>query len=157
MYDACVAGRSDWLPWIVVNAAHTFFDGVAGLASGRCSRADARRASLVAATQRPSARPVAAVSQADLLVAHRLTVAVPTHLSGTLRERPPGVPVDAVIVDDAAESAHAVGIRDRPTPHGGSTRRRVGGPTVGRDGGAPLRIDVPKLPPAPTSTRPPWV
>jgi DNA helicase HerA-like ATPase len=60
--------------------------------------------SLVAATQRPSALPAAAVSQAGLLLAHRLTAAAdvealsaaaPTYLSGTLRERLPTVPGDA--------------------------------------------------------------
>jgi hypothetical protein len=133
LYDACVGARPVRLPWLVVDEVHAFFDGVAAPALETVlTRGRTPGVSLVAATQRPSALPAAAVSQADLLFAHRLTAAAdvealsaaaPTYLSGTLRERLPTVPGDAVVVDDATESVHGVAVRDRATPHGGADPR----------------------------------
>jgi hypothetical protein len=88
--------------------------------------------SLVAATQRPGALPGVAVSQSDLLIAHRLTAAAdvealagatPTYLTGRLRDRLPTAPGGAVVVDDATESVHGVQVRRRETPHGGADPR----------------------------------
>jgi hypothetical protein len=88
--------------------------------------------SLVAATQRPGALPGVAISQSDLLIAHRLTAvadvealgdATPTYLTGTLRDRLPTAPGGAVVVDDATESVHGVQVRRRETPHGGADPR----------------------------------
>jgi hypothetical protein len=133
LYDACVDGRPSRLPWLLLDEAHTFFDGVAGPALETVlTRGRTPGVSLVAATQRPSALPAVAVSQADLLVAHRLTAAAdvealsaaaPTYLSGTLRERLPTAPGGAVVVDDATESVHGVRVRRRETPHGGADPR----------------------------------
>ncbi|MFC4551717.1 ATP-binding protein, partial [Halorussus sp. GCM10023401] len=149
LYDRC-AGRGsrseredlDRLPWLLVDEAHAFFDGVAGPALRTLlTRGRQPGASFVAATQRPGALPPVAVSQADLLVAHRLTsradldalaAARPTYVSSPLAERLPERPGDAVVVDDATESVHAVRIRERETPHGGESPRAS---RVARDAG----------------------
>ncbi|SDM02318.1 hypothetical protein SAMN04487949_0538 [Halogranum gelatinilyticum] len=133
LYEARVADDTDRLPWLLVDEAHAFFDGVAAdplrtlLTRGR-----APGVSLVAATQRPGALPDVAVSQADLLVAHRLTAetdiralasAQPTYLGESLASRLPRGTGEALVVDDATESVHAVSVRERDTPHGGASAR----------------------------------
>ncbi|QCJ47279.1 ATP-binding protein [Haloprofundus sp. MHR1] len=139
LYERCASavssplGEPTRLPWLFVDEAHAFFDGVAADALRTVlTRGRAPGMSLVAATQRPSALPDVAVSQADLLVAHRLTMqadvdaltaAQPTYLAGTIRERLPTRTGDALVVDDTTESAHAVRIRERDTPHGGGNPR----------------------------------
>jgi hypothetical protein len=132
-YETCVARRPARLPWLLLDEAHAFFEGVAAPALRTLlTRGRTPGVSLVAATQRPSALPPVAVSQADLLVAHRLTAgadvealtaAAPTYLSGTLRERLPTDPGGAVVVDDVTESVHGVQVRERETPHGGADPR----------------------------------
>lgn len=126
------------LPWLLVDEAHAFFDGVAAPGLRRLlTRGRGPGASLVAATQRPSALPAVAASQADLLVSHRLTseadlaalrAARPTYVDGALTEggRRPTRPGDALVVDDATERCHALRIRERTTPHGGASPR-IGG------------------------------
>jgi hypothetical protein len=134
LYDARVDGRLARLPWLLVAEAHAFLDG--GAADGALrtllTRGRAPGVSLVLATQRPGALPATARSQADLLVAHRLTAepdvaalaaATPTYLDGTLRERLPTETGAAVVVDDATESVHAVVVRERETPDGGASPR----------------------------------
>jgi hypothetical protein len=133
LYDVCVEHCPDRLPWLMVDEVHAFADGVAASALETVvTRGRTPGVSLVAATQRPSALPSVAVSQADLLIAHRLTAAAdvealaaaaPTYLSGTLRERLPTTPGGAVVVDDATESVHGVQVRRRETPHGGADPR----------------------------------
>ncbi|WP_251342338.1 ATP-binding protein [Haloplanus halophilus] len=133
LYGTCVDRRPARLPWLLIDEAHVFFDGVAAPALETVlTRGRTPGVSLVAATQRPSALPPVAVSQADLLIAHRLTAerdvealaaATPTYLSGTLRERLPTAPGGAVVVDDATESVHGVQVRRRETPHGGADPR----------------------------------
>ncbi|MFW5939256.1 MAG: ATP-binding protein [Halolamina sp.] len=134
LYDARTgASGPDRLPWLLVDEAHVAVDGVAGAAlRALLTRGRAPGVSLVLATQRPSALPAVATSQADLLVAHRLTsqadidalgAASPTYLSGTLRERLPTGRGEALIVDDATESTHTLRVRERHTPHGGHTPR----------------------------------
>lgn len=128
LYRRRVAGEGP-LPWLVVDEAHAFFDGVASPALRRVlTRGRAPGVSLVAATQRPSALPEVAVSQADLLVAHRLTserdldalrAARPSYLRRSLDERLPAATGEALVVDDATERAHEVRVRERETPHGG--------------------------------------
>jgi hypothetical protein len=137
LYDARVDGRADRLPWLLVDEAHVAFGGAAAPALRTLlTRGRAPGVSLVAATQRPGALPDVAVSQADLLVAHRLTAerdvealaaAVPTYLDGTLRERLPATPGEAVVVDDATETVNGVRIRGRSTPHGGTSARASDG------------------------------
>ncbi|MFC6826789.1 ATP-binding protein [Halopelagius fulvigenes] len=133
LYDARVSGTVDRLPWLFLDEAHAFFDGVAGPALETIlTRGRAPGVSLVAATQRPSALPDVAVSQADLRVIHRLTAgpdidalaaANPTYLGSTLRERLPAAPGEALVVDDAAEAVRDVTVRRRHTPHGGASPR----------------------------------
>jgi DNA helicase HerA-like ATPase len=133
LYDARVDESIDRLPWLLVDEAHAFFDGVASDALRTLlTRGRVPGVSLVVATQRPGALPEVAVSQADLLVAHRLTAesdvsalaaAQPTYLGESLANRLPTETGDALVVDDATESVHAVSIRERDTPHGGSSAR----------------------------------
>lgn len=125
--------RTGPLPWLVLDEAHAFFDGIAEPALRTLlTRGRTPGVSLVAATQQPGALPDVATAQADLLVAHRLTTepdveslatATPTYLRGTLRDRLPSERGCAIVVDDATESVHEVRIRDRRTPHGGASPR----------------------------------
>ncbi len=132
LYDARVEGRGP-LPWLLVDEAHAFFDGVADPALRTLlTRGRAPGVSLVCATQRPGALPSVAVSQSDLLVCHRLTAerdvarlaeADATYLSGDLASRLPTGTGEALVVDDATETAHTVRVRERRTPHGGASPR----------------------------------
>ncbi len=133
LYDARVAGTVDRLPWLLVDEAHTFFDGVAGRALERLlTRGRAPGVSLVLATQRPSAVPDVGVSQADLLCSHRLTAradietlraAQPTYVADSLDDRMPTRPGELLVVDDITETVHTAMVRDRWTPHGGASPR----------------------------------
>lgn len=133
LYDARVEGTVDRLPWLLVDEAHAFFDGVADPALRTLlTRGRAPGVSLVCATQRPSALPDVAVSQSDLLVAHRLTAgpdvdalatAEATYLAGDLADRLPTGTGEALVVDDASETGHTVRVRERRTPHGGGNPR----------------------------------
>lgn len=133
LYRYRVDGDGGRLPWLLVDEAHLPFEGVAGpgletiLRRGRSPGV-----SLVAATQRPGRLPDVAVSQADLLVAHRLTsradlealsAARPTYMDGTLVDRMPTEPGEVVVVDDATERVHTATVRDRHTPDYGGTPR----------------------------------
>jgi len=139
------------LPWLFVDEAHAFFGGVASAALRRVvTRGRAPGVSLVAATQRPSALPSVVRSQADLLVAHRLTAAAdvealaaaaPTYLDGALRERLPEARGCAVVVDDATEAVHGVSVRERRTPHGGGSPR-AGTAAVDRTSGTGDAADI---------------
>lgn len=131
LYRIRVSERGDRLPWLLVDEAHAFFDDVAGPALRTIlTRGRAPGVSLAVSTQRPSSLPAVAISQADVLVAHRLTAqadldalerARPTYMTDTLEERLPGAPGEVLVVDDRAESVHAARIRRRDTPHGGNT------------------------------------
>jgi len=133
LYDHCVRERPARLPWLLVDEAHAFFAGVAGAALRTVlTRGRQPGVSFAAATQRPAALPAVAVSQADLLVAHRLTSradldaladARPTYVASSLDERLPEAPGEALVVDDATESVHAIRVRERETPHGGGGAR----------------------------------
>ncbi|GAB3701630.1 ATP-binding protein [Halorubrum pallidum] len=133
LYDARVDGALDRLPWLLVDEAHAFFGGVAEPALRTLlTRGRAPGVSLVCATQRPGALPSVAVSQSDLLVAHRLTAegdvarlaeAEATYLAGSLASRLPTGTGEALVVDDATETAHTVRVRERRTPHGGGSPR----------------------------------
>jgi len=133
LYQARVRGTVDRMPWVLVDEAHAFFDGVAGAALRRLlTRGRHPGVSLVAATQRPSALPAVAVSQADLVLAHRLTsradrealeAARPTYMGASFAERSPTDPGEVTLVDDASEAVHAVRVRERDTPHGGASPR----------------------------------
>ncbi|MFB6163784.1 MAG: ATP-binding protein [Haloarculaceae archaeon] len=132
-YDARVADRLDRLPWLLVDEAHAFFDGVAGPALRTVlTRGRQPGVSLVVATQRPSALPDVVVSQTDLLVVHRLTsqtdresltAARQSFVTESLTARMPTEPGQALVIDDATESVHPVQVRERHTPHGGASPR----------------------------------
>lgn len=133
LYHRCVECTPSNLPWLLVDEAHVFFDGVAG--SGLrtlLTRGRQPGVSLVAATQRPAALPPVAVSQADLLLAHRLTSrddrealarARPVYMRESFEERMPTTVGAALVVDDATESVHAIQVRERRTAHGGASAR----------------------------------
>ncbi|WP_144924436.1 ATP-binding protein [Halorubrum salsamenti] len=136
LYDARIDGDLDRLPWLLVDEAHAFFGGVAEPALRTLlTRGRAPGVSLVCATQRPGALPSVAVSQSDLIVAHRLTAerdldrlaeAEATYLAGDLASRLPTGTGEALVVDDATETAHTVRVRERRTPHGGGSPRASG-------------------------------
>ncbi len=131
LYRVRVTDTVERLPWLLVDEAHTFFQGVADGALRRIlRRGRTPGVSLVAATQRPSAVPAVAVSQSDVVVSHRLTSkadiealreARPDDLRDTLEDSLPTAPGEAVVVDDATESVHAGTVRRRHTPHGGGS------------------------------------
>jgi DNA helicase HerA-like ATPase len=132
-YRARVDERVDRIPWLLVDEAHAFFDGIAAEAlETLLTRGRAPGVSLVVATQRPSAVPDVCLSQTDVLFAHRLTSeadvaalesARPTYVGRSFAARMPTDVGGAVVVDDATETVHAVKIRDRRTPHGGASPR----------------------------------
>ncbi|WP_049925481.1 ATP-binding protein [Halopiger goleimassiliensis] len=131
LYRARVDERIDRLPWVLIDEAHTFFDGVAQDALHTIlTRGRAPGVSLVLATQRPSAVSETAISQSDVLISHRLTAeadlealdeAQPTYMEESLDERLPTEPGEVVVIDDATETIHAAQIRFRDTPHGGGS------------------------------------
>ncbi|SDQ18916.1 ATP-binding protein [Natronobacterium texcoconense] len=131
LYRARVTDRIDRLPWLLLDEAHAFFDGIAEPALRTIlTRGRAPGVTLVAATQRPSAVPPVGVSQSDVLVSHRLTAgadlealesAQPTYVDASLSDRMPERPGEVVVVDDATETVHAARIRARDTPHGGDS------------------------------------
>lgn len=139
LYRARIEGRTGRLPWLLVDEAHAFFDGMARPAlETLLTRGRAPGVSFVAATQRPGVLPAVAISQSDLLFAHRLTAhsdlealeaTRPTYMQSSLTERLPTEPGEVVIVDDATETVHSARIRTRDTPHGGDSPRasRMGG------------------------------
>jgi len=132
-YRARVDGDCERLPWLLVDEAHAFLDGVADPALRRLlTRGRGPGVSLVLVTQRPAALPDVAVSQADLLLAHRLTGradrealrrARPAYAREGLVERLPAAPGEALVVDDATETVHEIRVRERETPHGGESPR----------------------------------
>lgn len=133
LYEQAVTGAPDRLPWLIIDEAHTFFDGIAAPALRRIlTRGRQPGVSFVAATQRPAALPEVAIAQADLLLSHRLTAGpdrealermAPSYLGGTFTERMPTAPGEVLLVDDVSERCHHVSIRERYTSHGGDAPR----------------------------------
>jgi hypothetical protein len=133
LYARRVEGRTERLPWLLVDEAHAFFSGIGGPGLRRLlTRGRQPGVSLVVATQRPSALPEVVASQADLTVAHRLTARPdrealarvrPSYVEGSVLARTPDEPGEATVVDDATETVHTVRIRERDTPHGGASPR----------------------------------
>ncbi|WEL24654.1 ATP-binding protein [Haloferax volcanii] len=135
LYDARVAGSVPRIPWLLLDEAHAFAGGLADPALRTLlTRGRAPGVGVVLATQRPSALPEVAVSQADLRVVHRLTAgpdvsamaaADPTYFDESLRARLPRERGCALVVDDTTETVHDVRVRPRETPDGGATPRAV--------------------------------
>jgi hypothetical protein len=131
LYRARVESSIDRLPWLLLDEAHAFFEGVAEAALKTIlTRGRAPGVSLVMATQRPSAVPEVGISQSDIIVSHRLTShsdldalqkAQPTYMSESLDDRMPTQPGEVVVIDDATETVHAGQVRQRDTPHGGDS------------------------------------
>lgn len=131
LYRARVDETVDRLPWLLIDEAHTFFEGVARDTLERLlTRGRAPGVSLLLATQRPSAVSEVAISQSDILVSHRLTAeadlaaleaAQPSYMDGSLAERLPHRPGEVVVIDDATETIHAARVRSRDTPHDGDS------------------------------------
>lgn len=131
IYDRALASDTDPLPWLLVDEAHAITETVASRALRTLlTRGRHPGVSLVLATQRPAALPEVAISQADLVLSHRLTAGPdvdalarsnPTYLEADLESRLPEGVGEALVVDDATESAVTITIRDRKTPHGGDT------------------------------------
>jgi len=138
LYAARTGGDCERLPWLLVDEAHAFAGGVAAPALIRLlTRGRGPGVSLVLATQRPASLPEVAVSQADLLISHRLTGrddrealrrARPAYAREGLIERLPAAPGEALVVDDATEAVHEVRVRERETPHEGASPRLDGTP-----------------------------
>ncbi|MXR42462.1 ATPase [Halobaculum sp. WSA2] len=151
LYDARGRESIERLPWLFVDEAHAFFDGVAGDALATLlTRGRTPGVSLACATQRPAALPPVAVSQADLLVAHRLhsradidtlAAARPLAVDDDLGERLPTGVGEALVVDDATETATAVRIRERRTPDYGVSPRASDRGRGGTDGESCDRAD----------------
>lgn len=121
---------TDPFPWLLVDEAHVFFDGVAAPAlTTLLTRGRTPGVSLVAATQRPSALPDVALSQSDLTIAHRLTnghdrdALAHAHPTRDVTDALPDRTGDALLLDDATDTTHHVHVRDRHTPHHGATPR----------------------------------
>jgi energy-coupling factor transporter ATP-binding protein EcfA2 len=137
LYERRLSGEGP-LPWLLVDEAHVFLDGVAAPALDTLlTRGRAPGVSLVLATQRPDALPETAVSQADLLATHRLTGRADTaavagargdYVDGPVEPRIPAGVGDLLVFDDATERAHSVRVSERATSHGGTA------PTLGTDG-----------------------
>jgi len=131
-HRAALDGALEALPWLLLDEAHAFVGGIAEPALRRVlTRGRAPGTSLLLATQRPSALPDVAASQADLVLAHRLSGradrealerARPAAV-GVEADRRPTAPGEALLFDEAGGSVHAVRVRERATPHGGAAPR----------------------------------
>lgn len=134
-YSRCIERSDVDLPWLCLDEAHVFFEGVAAPVLRRLlTRGRGPGVSLVDATQRPSALPPVAISQADPIVVHRLTgeadrealaSARPAYMSGSLDDRMPAAVGEALVIDDATETVHTITVRERDTPHDGENPRAV--------------------------------
>jgi hypothetical protein len=133
-YRARVTGRTDQFPWLLLNEAHTFFDGIAAPALRRLlTRGRQPGVSLLTATQRPESLPAVAFSESDITLMHRLTArngcevmqtTRPTYMDESIADRMPTHPKDVLCIDDATERAHDIRVRERKTIHW-KTRPRV--------------------------------
>ncbi|SDF21502.1 ATP-binding protein [Halorientalis regularis] len=133
LYRARETETIDRLPWLLIDEAHTLFQGVAeSTLETILTRGRAPGVSIVMATQRPSAVPEVGISQSDVLLSHRLTseadldalqAAQPTYLNSSLadEDRMPTETGEVVIIDDSTETVHAAQVRRRDTPHGGDS------------------------------------
>ncbi|MCD1295449.1 nucleotidyltransferase [Methanocella sp. CWC-04] len=121
------------LVWMFIDEAHMFMDTGAGnvLINEWLRQGRQPGLSLVLATQRPSALGRDVLSQADMIICHRLTLrddiealekARPSYVKEPVNEalsRLGAIRGAAVIVDDTTESYHVVKVRPRVSLHGG--------------------------------------
>jgi DNA helicase HerA-like ATPase len=127
--------REKPLVWLLIDEAHMFMDGDtrAGqvLTNEWLRQGRQPGLSLVLATQRPSALGKEVLSQADVIVCHRLTLkddlealesARPAYVKEPMPEAMARLGAGrgaAVVVDDTTESCHVIKIRQRDSVHGG--------------------------------------
>ncbi len=133
------AGRREKpLVWLFIDEAHMFMDASRDSRAGRILANEWLRQgrqpglSLVLATQRPSALGKDVLSQADVIICHRLTLrddvealeaARPTYVKEPLPGAMARLGRDrgaAIVIDDATESYHVIKVRPRSSEHGGS-------------------------------------
>jgi DNA helicase HerA-like ATPase len=145
LYDVRVAARKAEdgarekpLVWLFIDEAHMFMDASQNSRAGRVLANEWLRQgrqpglSLVLATQRPSALGKDVLSQADVIICHRLTLrddvealeaARPTYVKEPLPDAMARLGKGrgaAIVIDDATESYHVIKIRPRVSEHGGS-------------------------------------
>ncbi len=145
LYDIRVAARKAEagkrekpLVWLFIDEAHMFMDASQNSRAGRVLANEWLRQgrqpglSLVLATQRPSALGKDVLSQADIIICHRLTLkddvealeaARPTYVKEPLPDAMARLGRDrgaAIVIDDATESYHVIKVRPRASEHGGS-------------------------------------
>jgi len=132
------AGRRESpLIWMFIDEAHMFMDAFATSRAGSVLANEWLRQgrqpglSLVLATQRPSALGREVLSQADLIICHRLTLrddvqALEETRPSFMQESIPGamsrlgaIRGAAIVVDDTTESYHVIKVRPRTSRHGG--------------------------------------
>jgi DNA helicase HerA-like ATPase len=125
--------RETPLVWMMIDEAHMFAGGSAGrvLVDEWLRQGRQPGLSLVLATQRPSALGYDVLSQADVLIAHRLTLrddiealekARPIYVKEPIRDamaRLGTAKGAAIVLDDATESYHILRVRPRVSAHGG--------------------------------------
>lgn len=140
LYDARVRarhaeeGKRDVpLVWMLIDEAHMFAGGRAGdvLINEWLRQGRQPGLSLVLATQRPSALGPDVISQADLIICHRLTLrddieamerARPVYVKEPMKEALSRLGYRkgaAIVLDDATESCHVITVRPRISAHGG--------------------------------------
>jgi len=129
--------RESPLIWMFIDEAHMFMDATASSRAGAVLANEWLRQgrqpglSLVLATQRPSALGRDVLSQADVIICHRLTLrddvqaleeARPSYVRETVPEamdRLGAIRGAAVVIDDTTESYHVIKVRPRSSEHGG--------------------------------------
>lgn len=125
------------LVWLFIDEAHMFMDARDDSRAGRVLTNEWLRQgrqpglSLVLATQRPSALGKEVLSQADIILCHRLTLrddlealesARPTYVKESMPEALARLGTGrgaAIVIDDATESYHVIKIRPRASEHDG--------------------------------------
>jgi hypothetical protein len=145
LYDARAAARrredgrrESPLVWLFIDEAHMFMDASQNSGAGRVLANEWLRQgrqpglSLVLATQRPSALGKEVLSQADVIICHRLTLkddieALEAARPAYVKEPLPGAMARlgrergaAIVIDDSTESYHVIKVRPRLSEHGGS-------------------------------------
>lgn len=129
--------RDSPLVWMLIDEAHMFMDKDRPCRAGETLVNEWLRQgrqpglSLVLATQRPSALGTDVLSQADIVICHRLTYrddveamesVRPLYVKEPVREALSRLGTSrgaALVVDDATESYHVVKVRPRMSRHGG--------------------------------------
>lgn len=130
------SSRDSPLIWLMIDEAHMFINdrgpgATAVLVNEWLRQGRQPGLSLVLATQRPAALGSDVLSQADVIVCHRLTLrddveameqARPLYVKQSIKEALSRLGSDrgaALVLDDATESFHVIRVRPRFSRHGG--------------------------------------